>query len=732
MPASTTKKIFVAFALVGILLISSPLAMAVVPSEAAQVSFPTIIESGSMVSDASYIVFTDGNNYFAKNGTTGAIEYKSSSAATVLNEIVGRGVTVVKPGDYEITEPIIIRNDTTISAYGAKFYTNDPSLRIFSTPYADTDLGRIGVTTRPHYDLTAPAYIGQSRVYVSNAPVAAGDYIYIRSTAVWINSTIDNGSGIDYPTGDGEIRLVASVTDTYIDLKEPLIADYDPAYDATIFPVAMDKDFIIQGAEIVGAGNKLSGTGLALNQLVNITIRDCTFRDNGYSAISLIDAREVTIDNCKIFGSEQTGLGYGISLARSTFSVNVENTLIQDCRHGHSTGQTYYGIPHYITFTNCVFRDTGAERQHPSGIYITYKDCLFQNTALTIQNPWTVVDGCKFYSGTITIGSRDMFANAHNVTIRNCEIIARGNIHGMLIYQAVDLRIVDNMITGINYTTGNSISAIDIYPEGGEAWGTYGYRVQNVTIQGNNIYHERWGINLYSSHTVLQDITIASNTITTGQSGIVQYSTGRIENLKVLDNTIRCGFNAPYGNPLILAHASNVLVNGNYLEGANVIDVQTGTNSIRYMTISNNVIRATNNDGGVYFLGTSGQISNIKFIGNDLSSSASRGLRMVGADNCTIIGNTIRCGSPIIIDGCRDMIVDSNVLVTAGTKVSLQNSPLRVVINGVGTNGAFDPAVGGEWKGYAYEGLFVTWDDGVGNKMISCYRGGSWLDWTVS
>lgn len=49
----------------------------------------SIIESGSMVSGYSYTIFTDGVTYWAKNGTTGAIDYSGTSASTVINSALG-------------------------------------------------------------------------------------------------------------------------------------------------------------------------------------------------------------------------------------------------------------------------------------------------------------------------------------------------------------------------------------------------------------------------------------------------------------------------------------------------------------------------------------------------------------------------------------------------------------------------------------------------------------------
>ena len=46
--------------------------------------FGTVIEPGSMVGSADYVIFKDGSNYKARNGTTGAIDYSDSSIKSVV------------------------------------------------------------------------------------------------------------------------------------------------------------------------------------------------------------------------------------------------------------------------------------------------------------------------------------------------------------------------------------------------------------------------------------------------------------------------------------------------------------------------------------------------------------------------------------------------------------------------------------------------------------------------
>jgi len=81
----------------------------------ASLSFTTTIEGGSLVESASYVVFKDGSTYFAKNGTTGAIDYSGTNASEIINNVItvlygttSGGSILLKAGRYVIDSEIQI------------------------------------------------------------------------------------------------------------------------------------------------------------------------------------------------------------------------------------------------------------------------------------------------------------------------------------------------------------------------------------------------------------------------------------------------------------------------------------------------------------------------------------------------------------------------------------------------------------------------------------------------
>lgn len=77
--------------------------------------FPTVIEPGSMTGQASYVIFRDSSTYFAKNGSTGKIDYSSSNITAVLQDTIdylimqnSGGTISFAVGDYVFTSGVVI------------------------------------------------------------------------------------------------------------------------------------------------------------------------------------------------------------------------------------------------------------------------------------------------------------------------------------------------------------------------------------------------------------------------------------------------------------------------------------------------------------------------------------------------------------------------------------------------------------------------------------------------
>ena len=96
----------------------------------------SIVEPGSMVTEASYVIFTDGNgNYYARNGDTGEIQYKSTNASWVIqsaiNSVPSWGTVFLKKGVY--------------NSPSVEYLEIDDSNPVYLTGELGTTLERIGI-----------------------------------------------------------------------------------------------------------------------------------------------------------------------------------------------------------------------------------------------------------------------------------------------------------------------------------------------------------------------------------------------------------------------------------------------------------------------------------------------------------------------------------------------------------------------------------------------------------
>jgi hypothetical protein len=81
-------------------------------------SLKAVVEPGSMVTEASYVIFTDGSTIYARNGQTGEIEFSGADAATVIQSAINAVLASTYAGSIYIREGLyLIGTNILISAY---------------------------------------------------------------------------------------------------------------------------------------------------------------------------------------------------------------------------------------------------------------------------------------------------------------------------------------------------------------------------------------------------------------------------------------------------------------------------------------------------------------------------------------------------------------------------------------------------------------------------------------
>jgi len=138
---------------------------------------------------ASYIVWTDGTTYYAKNGTDASVTSNTNETTLLTDTIAHGGTIVIQPGTYtkDTASPISIPSDTTIYFEGATIalasgINEDAVIFTNENGYdGDSNIKLIGGT----FDLEATGNTGRQFAYsfhnVTNLIVEAeyADYDYI-------------------------------------------------------------------------------------------------------------------------------------------------------------------------------------------------------------------------------------------------------------------------------------------------------------------------------------------------------------------------------------------------------------------------------------------------------------------------------------------------------------------------------------------------------------------------
>jgi hypothetical protein len=74
--------------------------------------------------EASYIIWNEGSTIYARNGSTGTIEYSGTDAVTVINNAItatsnkGGGTIFIKAGNYTLGSSIILKSYVTLEGEG--------------------------------------------------------------------------------------------------------------------------------------------------------------------------------------------------------------------------------------------------------------------------------------------------------------------------------------------------------------------------------------------------------------------------------------------------------------------------------------------------------------------------------------------------------------------------------------------------------------------------------------
>lgn len=685
-----------------------------------------------VVTEASYIIFKDDNGATcAKNGTSGRIVDRSANASDVIQNAIddlGAGTIYFRSGDYEINTEIYLRGELTlIGEPNTRLYTTVSGTEILYSPYSDLDYG----ANRTALTAIVP---GDRVLNVDTTGLNASDCIWIGSDAKYQRTN----------TYVGEIREIQEIVDsTHLIIKTPILLDgYSLANGASVRYVPMMKNITISGLIIEGTSPYDNTVGIRLRSAYNTIIENTQFINCGYQAISVDSSIITNINDCKIEGSHKQGNGYGVSVINAADRVTVTSTDISYCRHGSSNGGTGYGIPSNVRYIGCSFSNGETERQHPEGIYLSWEGCTFSNLAgIYIECPYTTLSDSVITGITYRPTG---YANVYNTSVFG---ILVGHSYG----NASNSKIVNNHITvdcgdasrqiisvlwaNDTLISGNNIVSQDrdyasygIYVNGGN--GAFNFYGEGLVLSNNIIDVSGDGIYLHgTTNYPLKAIQILNNYVLSANRAVYSNATGAIINGNVLIGT-------GSGNVLEINCPNNVVTNNRIVATGN-------SNAVSVLRFADNLLFSSNHinnskNYGLYLRGTaSDHLTYCMISDNQFGGESGSAIRMDYTDFASVTSSTFYSSAhtyAILLQSNANDTKISNCQYAASISIANQVrmvSEDRTVIEGVGYNGANNPASAGEWYTHGYEGLVVEWTNGTA-FFISIYRNASWNYWTAT
>ncbi len=321
----------------------------------------------------SYVIYIDGTNYYAKNGSTGVVDYSGTNASLVIQQALDnapKGKLFFKRGVYLLDVPIILPDDQDDGGLVGEAYgystiltANSPMSSIIHTTgltnsparYIIEDLGFNGNSVATNdivldYSPGGSVQLRLNRLYITNSVETAIKLNNVEDT-ILENSIIANG-GLYWYAPNGNVII----HDTYIGGNTEVSHQINISAQQCNFDRATIYAAIKRGCRIMSFDQSYIVGATGVDRIINITGEDVSLsvRD---SLIAMSDEQyfvesnsqspdAVIFDNIVEFGSGTRGL-----VSPSTGSIkslyinmvrNVGGGTLLTKRAGSGTIDSYY------------------------------------------------------------------------------------------------------------------------------------------------------------------------------------------------------------------------------------------------------------------------------------------------------------------------------------------------------------------------------------------------------
>jgi len=506
----------------------------------------------------SYIVWTDGKNIYARNCTTGKIDFSGTDASDVIQSAInsmvnsGGGRIFVKAGTYTLTRAIRLYSNMMIEGEGA--------LTLFK------------IANVVESQIASPASSGQNTVTVSDASkFKVGQQVFIGTKST--------------TSSNWEINRIAGISGNTITLVQPLRNNYsttDTVYTAFHGIEAYNSQYVVI-KDIAIDGNK--SNNYTYSQYDTSVYAKAYDEGIGWTEAAFLVQNGVHISNCSssvVKGVEVTNIAgwAGIALIRTTAS------RVHGCEttYGFRHGVLVYNGANYNVISNCYSAYNGTT----SASFVKH-NYIFENCSYNI-----LANSISAYSSQNGFYSYDL---QYGLLIGNIFI---ENPFGISMYMSspssTKTAIVGNVFYG--RSSGGTNIMTDGYTNEIEIIGNLMYHAwkysshisvygSKVNIQGNYISGGRYGVRIESSSA--SNITIEGNYMF-GLLGDDSYPSYGVyvqgSNIDIKNNVVQ-GNNTTYYGIYIASGASYVNITGNSFYSLKTAPIYYG--NVQNLVIINNI-----------------------------------------------------------------------------------------------------------------------------------------------
>jgi len=369
---------------------------------------PPHVRDSLWVTEASYIVYKALVGVipyiFAKNGTTGVIDFSGTDFSTVFQSAVTAtppyGKVVLREDEYTATQQIILRSDIILDLGKAiiNWGVGLPTGLFYLA-------GSLGETE----NLTVNASAGDVTLTVVDASTfAVGNYVLVHS---------DQNYGSVYD--DGEIHKVKSVNIglNQITIHEGLFITYTLIDNGRVTKLNHYENVAIYGGCIVGPGATLSAEhhAFVFYYVMESKIIGTRVENISDKAIHLANCVDWALSGLYIYGTARTGTGYGIVISAASSYIDINHSQLIYCRHCIAGGSApdWAGQPRAVTVSNVIAKDSisAAFEVHETirADHWSYEYCVFNTPGINAIYCGAInfkVSNCIFIQCSIAVSDR--------------------------------------------------------------------------------------------------------------------------------------------------------------------------------------------------------------------------------------------------------------------------------------------------------------------------------------